>query len=79
MREETISQLVKNISAEMVKAGEAREPFQLRDLRRTAETMLAKLGTGPNIRVEVPDSGSRCRYSKRGRRIDAWFGALAIK
>jgi predicted ribosome quality control (RQC) complex YloA/Tae2 family protein len=49
MREETISELVKNISADMVKAEEAREPFQLRDLRRTAETMLAKLGTGPNI------------------------------
>jgi hypothetical protein len=29
----------------MVKAGEARGPFQLRDLRRTAETKLAKLGT----------------------------------
>ena len=41
----------------MVKAEEAREPFQLRDLRRTAETMLAKLGTGPNIRGEVQSHG----------------------
>ena len=57
MREETISELVKNLSHEMVKAGEAREPFQLRDLRRTAETMLAKLGTGPNIRGEVQSHG----------------------
>ena len=57
MREETISELVKNISADMVKAEEAREPFQLRDLRRTAETMLAKLGTGPNIRGEVQSHG----------------------
>jgi hypothetical protein len=57
MREETISGLVKDVSAEMVKAGEAREPFQLRDLRRTAETMLAKLGTGPNIRGEVQSHG----------------------
>jgi integrase len=57
MREETISELVKNLSEEMVKAGEAREPFQLRDLRRTAETMLAKLGTGPNIRGEVQSHG----------------------
>jgi hypothetical protein len=57
MREETISELVKNLSEEMVKAGEARAPFQLRDLRRTAETMLAKLGTGPNIRGEVQSHG----------------------
>ena len=57
MREETISELVKNLSEEMVKVGEAREPFQLRDLRRTAETMLAKLGTGPNIRGEVQSHG----------------------
>jgi integrase len=57
MREETISELVKNISADMVKAEEAREPFQLRDLRRTAETMLAKLGMGPNIRGEVQSHG----------------------
>jgi hypothetical protein len=57
MREETISELVKNISVDMVKAEEAREPFQLRDLRRTAETMLAKLGTGPNIRGEVQSHG----------------------
>jgi hypothetical protein len=48
---------VKNISADMVKAEEVREPFQLRDLRRTAETMLAKLGTGPNIRGEVQSHG----------------------
>jgi hypothetical protein len=57
MREETISELVKNLSEEMVKTGEAREPFQLRDLRRTVETMLAKLGTGPNIRGEVQSHG----------------------
>jgi integrase len=57
MREETISELVKNLSEEMVKAGEAREPFQLRDLRRTTETMLTKLGTGPNIRGEIQSHG----------------------
>jgi hypothetical protein len=57
IRKETISELVKNISADMVKAEEAREPFQLRDLRRTVETMLAKLGTLPNIRGEVQSHG----------------------
>ena len=57
MCEGTISEVVKNLSKEMVKAGEVRESFQLRDLRRTAETMLAKLGTGPNIRGEVQSHG----------------------
>jgi integrase len=57
MREETISEIVKDITADMVKAEEAREPFQLRDLRRTAETMLARLGTGPNVRGEVQSHG----------------------
>jgi hypothetical protein len=57
MRKETISELVRDISAAMVKAEEAREPFQLRDIRRTVETMLAKLGTAPNIRGELQSHG----------------------
>jgi hypothetical protein len=57
LRADGIKEMVKYISAAMVKAEEAREPFQLRDLRRTAETMLAKLGTGPNIRGEVQSHG----------------------
>jgi integrase len=48
MREETISELVKNLSEEMVKVGEAREPFRLRDLRlrRVGQALrLAELST----------------------------------
>ncbi len=41
MRHETLSVIVGEISAEMLKAKQAREDFELRDLRRTAETMLA--------------------------------------
>ncbi len=41
MRIETISVLVTEISTEMVKEKEAREAFQLRDVRRTVETQLA--------------------------------------
>jgi integrase len=43
MRHETLSALVADIAGKMVKEKEARERFQLRDLRRTAETMLASL------------------------------------
>jgi hypothetical protein len=57
MRKETISELVKKISSAMLEAKEAREPFQLRDIRRTVETMLAKLGTAPNVRGELQSHG----------------------
>lgn len=57
MRLETLSILVREISEQMVKAREAREPFQLRDLRRTAETMLASLGTPPHLRGQVQSHG----------------------
>lgn len=40
---ETLSATVVGLSAAMVKDKEAREPFQLRDLRRTCETMPASL------------------------------------
>jgi integrase len=36
----TLSDAINRISKAMVKCGEAREPFQLRDIRRTCETML---------------------------------------
>jgi integrase len=57
MRKETISEFVKEISSAMLKAEEAREPFQLRDIRRPVETMLAKLGTAPNVRGELQSHG----------------------
>ena len=44
MRIETISVLIREIAAEMTAARTLRKPFQLRDLRRTCETMLASLG-----------------------------------
>jgi len=57
MREETISEVTKMISSEMVKAGEAREPFQLRDIRRTVETMLAGLRTTKDVRGQLQSHG----------------------
>jgi len=57
MRSETLSALVADISAAMVKAKESREPFQLRDLRRTAETMLASLKISSDIRAQLQSHG----------------------
>ena len=57
LRPETLSMLVADLSKAMVKAGEAREPFQLRDLRRTAETMLASLGVSSDVRAQIQSHG----------------------
>jgi len=57
MRLETISALVASISLAMVREKEARVAFQLRDLRRTAETMLASLGASRDIRSQVQSHG----------------------
>lgn len=57
LRHETLSALVAKISAVMVKEREAREPFQLRDLRRTAETMLASLRVSSDVRAQLQSHG----------------------
>jgi integrase len=57
MRSETLSALVADISDAMVKAKEAREKFQLRDLRRTAETMLASLKVSSDVRAQLQSHG----------------------
>jgi integrase len=57
MRHETLSALVTDISAKMVKAEESPEGFQLRDLRRTAETMLASLKVSSDIRAQLQSHG----------------------
>jgi hypothetical protein len=50
----TLTHVVGNISAAMVEAREAREPFELRDIRRTAETML---GVSKDIRAQLQSHG----------------------
>lgn len=57
MRPETVSVLVTDIATEMVKAKESREPFQLRDIRRTCETMLASLKVSRDVRAELQSHG----------------------
>jgi hypothetical protein len=53
MRHETLSVIVGEISAEMLKAKETREDFELRDLRRTAEAMLASLKVPSDVHAQL--------------------------
>ena len=59
MRHETISVLVTDIAAKMRSADppDARESFQLRDLRRTCETMLASLKISSDVRAQLQSHG----------------------
>jgi integrase len=59
MRHETVSALVADLGAAMLKAEppEARETFQLRDLRRTCETMLAALKVSSDVRAQLQSHG----------------------
>ncbi|HTV77222.1 MAG TPA: tyrosine-type recombinase/integrase [Steroidobacteraceae bacterium] len=57
MRSETISYLVTEISDAMLKEKQAREAFQLRDLRRTCETQMASLRISSDIRAQLQSHG----------------------
>jgi integrase len=58
LREETASELVGDICAAMAKAGELeRGAFQMRDLRRTAETHMAALGISSDVRAQLQSHG----------------------
>ena len=52
---ETVSKQVRNISKEM--EAEGAEPFGWRDLRRTCETMLAKMGIPKDLRAQIQSHG----------------------
>ncbi len=85
-RPETLSAVVADISAEMVEAKEAREAFQLRDLRRTCETMLASLSVSSDVRAQLQSHGlggvqhrhyDRHDYMPEKRRaLDLWAAHL---
>jgi integrase len=57
LRLETVSGAVAGFSAAMVKAKQARSAFQLRDVRRTCETMLAELGISRDVRAQLLSHG----------------------
>ena len=53
----TLSYRVTLISRAMVEAGEASEPLQMKDLRRTTETLLAGLKINKDLRAQVLSHG----------------------
>lgn len=57
LRVETVSYTVTEISAAMLKAKESRERFELRDMRRTCETMLAAIGISSDVRAQLQSHG----------------------
>ncbi len=54
---DTLSSTVAKISKMMSESELAKEPFQLRDIRRTCETHLAKLGISKDIRAQLQSHG----------------------
>jgi integrase len=57
LRVETVSALVNDLTSEMLTTKELREGFELRDLRRTCETMMAALGVSSDIRAQLQSHG----------------------
>lgn len=82
----TAAKLVSEISTGMVKRKEAREPFQLRDLRRTCETMLASMGISRDVRAQLLSHGlggvQQVHYDKyeymveKRNALEAWGNRL---
>ena len=57
LRVETVSALVNELASEMLTTKDLRERFEMRDLRRTCETMLAALGVSSDIRAQLQSHG----------------------
>jgi len=57
IRAETVSKAVQGICKEMLEAGEARSEFQMRDIRRTCETMFAARGVSQEVRAQIQSHG----------------------
>jgi integrase len=81
VRPETLSTVVAEIAKAMVAAKQAREPFQLRDLRRTCETMLAALGVSSDVRAQLQShglGGVQARHYDRHSYFDEKRDALEL-
>lgn len=59
------SAIVREISRQMVTAKESSKPFQMRDLRRTVETMLSAMGFGKDTRAQLLSHGLSGVQSQR--------------
>lgn len=87
LRLETISAAVGAISTKLLKAKKAKDAFQMRDVRRTTETMLAALGINRDVRAQLQShglSGVQDRHYDRHdyipektRALEAWTARLA--
>lgn len=56
-RADRLSSYVTDMVGKMLEAGEVREAFQLRDLRRTVETMLASIGVSSDVCAQLLSHG----------------------
>ena len=65
-----VSRLVRTISVAMIETGEAAEPFQTKDLRRTVETMLASMKVSKDIRAQLMSHGLAGVQSQRYDRYE---------
>jgi integrase len=54
---DTLSHLVTDISQNMLDQGEVDMPFQMRDIRRTIETTLSKMGVSESHRAQIQSHG----------------------
>lgn len=78
----TVTDLVGAICADMAEAGELeRGPFQLRDLRRTAETHMAAMGISSDVRAQIQShglGGIQARHYDRHDYMEEKRAALAL-
>lgn len=93
LRPETVTQAAADIADTLLTKPKAErivgEPFQLRDLRRTAETRLAALGVSRDLRAQIQSHGlggiqgrhyDKHDYANEKRAaLDAWAAFLAAK
>jgi integrase len=86
IRTETMAAVVTEIAAAMVADKTAREPFEHRDLRRTCETMMARMGISKDVRAHILShglGGVQARHydmhdylDEKRRALEAWDARL---
>lgn len=57
VRVETMSEAAGEISEALMQGGRIKAPFQLRDIRRTCETMMASMGISKDLRAQLLSHG----------------------
>lgn len=85
---ENLSHLVRALSDELIAEQISTHPFQFRDMRRTAETMMASQGVSKDIRAQIQShglSGVQARHydkyeymAEKRQALKSWEGYLAL-